>query len=116
MTHDHPSSFDERMAEDGPVLVDGCPRCDEHAVKPLETLDDTHLRALWERMLQVEGRLGRQERVNHASGNDADACRTLWTVWLFLERYPDLALEKISDVVSKTTAAKRDAIMRNLRP
>lgn len=35
-------------------LVDGCPRCAEHARRPLDGLDRDHLQAFWRQMLLVE--------------------------------------------------------------
>jgi hypothetical protein len=32
-------------------LVDGCPRCEQHAQHPFDSLDDAHLRQLTERVL-----------------------------------------------------------------
>lgn len=35
-------------------LVDGCPRCREHALDPLSGLDKEHLAAFWKQMILVE--------------------------------------------------------------
>jgi hypothetical protein len=40
----HPDTYEHGLA-------DGCPRCDEHAAHPLESLDSRNLRALIDRVL-----------------------------------------------------------------
>lgn len=35
-------------------LVDGCPRCEEHAKDPMLSLDADHLNDLWRRMVEFE--------------------------------------------------------------
>lgn len=35
-------------------LADGCPRCEEHAQRPLDSLDAAHLNDLWLRMVRWE--------------------------------------------------------------
>lgn len=35
-------------------LADGCPRCDEHALNPLRTLDEANLRGLLHRVVTQE--------------------------------------------------------------
>lgn len=35
-------------------LVDGCPRCEQHAEHPLAGLDAAHLASFWAQMLAVE--------------------------------------------------------------
>jgi hypothetical protein len=64
-----------------PILFDDCPRCAEHALSVLWSLDSEHASALWRRMVEVEKRGGR-----YRSENEATACRKLYEVALFLER------------------------------
>ena len=72
-------------------LVDGCPRCEEHAADPLGGgLDDAHVRDLWERMLGYEFQSDRSAGATDASVNgyrsDAEsrACHQLYRLALLL--------------------------------
>jgi hypothetical protein len=71
------------------VLVDGC---EQQAADPMATLDREHVAALWREMVRVErdpegvfrneGRL-----VAYRSRADAKACRELYRIAVFLERF-----------------------------
>jgi hypothetical protein len=74
------------------VLVDGCERCEQQAADPMATLDRDHIASLWREMVRVErdpegvfrneGRL-----VAYRSRADAKACRELYRIAVFLERF-----------------------------
>lgn len=64
-------------------LVDGCPRCAEHARDPVASLDSEHLSGLWDRMLDVEYR---DPDARYRSETEAAACRVLYGHARFLRR------------------------------
>jgi hypothetical protein len=82
-THtDHPILEDP--ARDA-ILVDGCPRCEEHA-RNLYDLDEAFTRALWRRMVAVN-----HESSDHLrSYAEKTAVDQLWRFALILERYTDV--------------------------
>jgi hypothetical protein len=95
-SHTHIATLSDRLAEaDGPVLVDGCPRCVELAKDPILYLDDQHIEALWEQMLVTEQCLGREWDDRKVSQLDDVARRDLWRIYLFLERHSQLAADKL---------------------
>lgn len=63
-------------------LVDGCPRCGEHAADPLASLDSEHITDLWQRMLAVEF----DDDGRYRTENEATACRVLYRHALFLQK------------------------------
>lgn len=64
------------------ILVDGCPRCEEHA-KNLNSLDETFIRALWEKMVAIEHR----DETIYGSDAERVAIGQLWAFALILARY-----------------------------
>lgn len=82
------------------ILVDECPRCEEHAERPLE-LGEEMLTALWQLMVRVE-RDPQIARPSYHSAADAKACRALYAVAVFLERHGGPG--GVSIVVSPWTA------------
>lgn len=62
-------------------LVDGCPRCEEHADAPLRGLDKEHLAAFWRQMLAVEWD---DPLARYRSENEARACTILYEHAIFL--------------------------------
>jgi hypothetical protein len=74
-------------------LCDECPECRRRAKDPL-SLDSQHFADLWQRMVAVERQSARlflaepySETRSYRSGAEADACRTLYTMAVILERY-----------------------------
>lgn len=70
------------------VLQDGCPRCEEHASRPLQSLDADHLRELVAELLAVE--YGEDDNETYRSKADAMACHRLMPALRFAARYPQL--------------------------
>jgi len=64
------------------ILVDGCPRCEEHA-KNLDDLDGRFTAALWRKMVAVNP--DSTDRLN--SYAEKTAVDQLWKFALILERY-----------------------------
>jgi hypothetical protein len=60
-------------------LVDGCPRCEEHARHPLDSLDHEHLAAFWHQMRRVEADEG-----VYRSRAERKACEPLIFILSFL--------------------------------
>jgi hypothetical protein len=67
------------------ILVDGCPRCEEHA-RNLTSLDAAFIGALWRKMDAVE----RKDADTYASATEKRACVQLWRFALILARYTDV--------------------------
>jgi len=65
-------------------LVDGCPRCEEHAGHPLESLDASNLRSLWERMVAFE--YDDDEKYRPRSDAEAKAMKIMLSHAQFLRR------------------------------
>lgn len=63
-------------------LVDGCPRCAEHAKNPLAGLDTEHLAKFWHRMLLVEWD---DPDARYRSDAEATCCRRLYEYARFLQ-------------------------------
>lgn len=78
-------------------LSDGCPECRRKAKDPIAYLDGEHVADLWSRMVRVEhgmnDNLAAKYRDVQAyrSGAEADACRHLRTIALFLERHTSIS-------------------------
>ena len=64
------------------ILVDGCPRCEEHA-RNLFDLDEKFTAALWRKMVAVNHESSEHLR-SHAEKTAVDQ---LWKFALILERY-----------------------------
>lgn len=73
----HPPTIDAGLA-------DGCPRCDEHAAHPLESLDSANLRQLWDRMIGLEYQ--DDDACRPRSENEGRAMRVLYDHAAFLRR------------------------------
>lgn len=85
--HDHHAH--EAMMMTPAFLVDGCARCAELATDPLG-LDTTHIAALWPVMVRhYSGHWREVPEDTRAplSRAEADACRQLYTIAVFLERF-----------------------------
>lgn len=70
----HPSTLDVGLQDD-------CPRCLEHATRPLQTLDTEHLADLWVRMLDVE--FGNADR--YRTDTERKVCGRLYEFACFLQ-------------------------------
>lgn len=73
----HRAFFDRPEA-----LVDGCPRCGEHAETWMTSLDGKHVAWLWNAMLRVE----RYGEGYYPSTSDAKVGRQMYAIARFLER------------------------------
>lgn len=62
-------------------LIDGCPRCKEHAARPLDGLDRDHLQAFWRQMILVEYD---DPDARYRSENEATCCLKLYEYARFL--------------------------------
>ena len=85
----HPNDDDPPDA----VLWDDCERCQQHTVYPYVTLDKGNIRLLWALMLDVERRMVRGRF--YRTRAEAQACRNLWYVAVFLEREAGLDPEEL---------------------
>lgn len=68
------------------LLFDDCERCDEHAARPLATIDVDSLGAFWRRMVAVEVGV----EVGYATANESKACGVLYGIAVFLERATEI--------------------------
>lgn len=66
------------------ILVDGCDDCEAAGKNPVQRLDKDFIRALWQKMVEVEHGAGAGHYRSHA---EAEGCHRLQTVAAFLERY-----------------------------
>lgn len=74
-----------RLEDDAAIFFDDCEECTRQAKEPVYHLDQYKMRKLWNRMLDVEV----ADTGMYLSHNEATACRNLWPVYIFLERFTD---------------------------
>lgn len=89
-THIYHAKMVERLATKARgfgVLVDGCERCEEHAERPVSSLDQEHLAALWREMIEVEATDDYDGMPGYRSLADARAALALMPIRRFLDRY-----------------------------
>ncbi len=67
------------------ILIDGCPRCEDHA-RNIYDLDERFTVALWRKMVAVNHD-GTEKLRSHAEKTAVDQ---LWKFALILERYTDV--------------------------
>lgn len=84
----------------GLILYDNCDRCAEHAEYPIVSLDDNHLRRMWDEMIEAEHNVG-----YYRTQNEAEAGKHLYHIALFMERM--LGIDPWQDLVSLSESLRR---------
>lgn len=75
-------SYHESTTKDY-ILYDGCDGCSEHALHPIESLDNEHLEWLWAKMIKVEF----DEKIHYASIAERMAAKKLLPFALLLLKF-----------------------------
>lgn len=84
----HPNEAAAINDPEDAIYFDDCEECERQAKEPVSYLEQSKLKRLWDRMLEVELGNGR-----YRTNTEAVACKALWPTYILLERHTTISPE-----------------------